>query len=158
MINYHVRKKKRTRYTYRFVGFAIMLVCLSQVVMFIMGYGRDYKIGTFIAFAFLLYGAYLFANSFRAGAYDIDFEFREDDFIVHTKWGDRHYTYDEVNDISQVIPDNENIYSLLHIYVKNKNYILPFSYKKEVADKIYSYVNDRVMAAKLGGEMSDDDK
>ena len=149
MYNYHVRKRRRTRYTYRFAGIVIMMVCISQVVMFVMGYGHAYKIGTILAFGFALYGFYLFINSFRAGAYDIDYEFRDEDFIVHTKWGDRHYTYGDVNDISQVMPENENIYSLIHISVKRADYVLPFSYKKEVADKIYTYVNDRVMAEKL---------
>jgi hypothetical protein len=60
-----------------------------------------------------------------------------------------------VNDVSHVIPENENLYSLIHISVKNKDYVLPFSYKKEVADKIYTYVNDRVIAKKLEDMESD---
>jgi hypothetical protein len=155
MINYHVKKKRRTRYTYRFVGISIAFLCASQVVMFIMGYGRTHKIATILCFAFALYGLFLFVNSFRAGAYDADYEFRDEDFIVHTKWGDRHYTYGDVNDVSHVIPENENLYSLIHISVKNKDYVLPFSYKKEVADKIYTYVNDRVIAKKLEDMESD---
>ena len=59
MINYHVRKKKRTRYTFRLVGLAITIICVSQVVAFFMGYGRSHKIGTFFAFVFGLYGIYL---------------------------------------------------------------------------------------------------
>ncbi len=149
MINYHVKKKRSTRYTYRFVGASIALLCSSQVIMFFMGYGRSYKIGTMIAFVFTLYGLYLFFNSFRAGAYDIDYEFRDEDFVVHTKWGDRTYSYGDVDDISHVIPENEFLYSLIHISVKRKDYVLPFSYKKEVADKIYTYINDRVISQKL---------
>ena len=84
MYNYHVRKRRRTRYTYRFAGIVIMMVCISQVVMFVMGYGHAYKIGTILAFGFALYGFYLFINSFRAGAYDIDYEFRDDDLKMKT--------------------------------------------------------------------------
>ena len=155
MINYHVRKKRRTRYTYRFVGISIAFLCSSQVVLYFMGYGHSHKFATILCFAFALYGLFLFFNSFRAGAYDTDYEFRDEDFVVHTKWGDRHYTYGDVNDISHVIPENENLYSLIHISVKNKDYVLPFSYKKEVADKIYTFVNDRVIAKKLEDVESD---
>ena len=153
MYNYHVKKKRRTRYTYRFVGFAIALVCISQVIMFFMGYGRSYKIGTFVAFAFMIYGIYLFISSFRAGAYDIDYEFRDEDFVVHTRWGVKTYSYSDVSDISQVIPENEMIYSLIHISVLKDDYVIPFSYKKDVADTIYTYINDRVTSSKLNEEI-----
>ena len=127
-----------------------------------MGYGRSYKIGNIIAFILMLYGIYIFINSFRANAYDMDFEFNDENFVVHTKWGDRTHKYGDVDDISHVIPENEMIYSILHISVDKKNYVIPFSYKKEVADTIYTYVNDRVIAEKLSenieGDKSDGSK
>ena len=63
MINYHIRKKKKTRYTFRIVGLAIALICVSQVIAFAMGYGRAHKVGTFFAFLFGIYGIYLFSSS-----------------------------------------------------------------------------------------------
>ncbi|SEP76592.1 hypothetical protein SAMN02910369_00577 [Lachnospiraceae bacterium NE2001] len=123
-----------------------------------MGYGRSYKIGNIIAFILMLYGIYIFVNSFRANAYDMDFEFNDENFVVHTKWGVRTHKYGDVDDISHVIPENENIYSLLHITVDKKNYVIPFSYKKEVADTIYTYVNDRVIAEKLSEDIEGDKK
>ena len=47
------------------------------------------------------------------------------------------------------------IYSILHITVDKKNYVIPFSYKKEVADTIYTYVNDRVIAEKLKDDIEE---
>ena len=149
MYNYHVRKRKRTRYTYRFLGFTVMLVCLSQLVMFFMGYGRTHMIGNLFAMVLLLYGLYLFISSFRSGAYDLDYEFRQDDFVVHSKRGDKTYSYSDVIDLSHVIPENENIYSVIHINVGKENYVLPFSYKKEVAETIYNFLNERVTSQKL---------
>lgn len=143
-MNYHVKKSRRTRFTYRFVGISIFVLCGSQVVLFAMGYGQTHKIATFIAFAFALYGAYIFINSFRGSAYDIDYEFREKEFVVHTKYGDKTYTYEQITDLNQIIPENEFLYSIIQIYVGKKQYILPFSYKKEVADKIYAFLNERV--------------
>lgn len=148
-MTYHVKKSRKTRYTYRFVGLAIVFVCMTQVVAFIMGYGQSHKIGTFFAFAFTLYGIYLFINSFRSGAYDTDYEFQEKEFIIHTKYGKKSYTYDQITDINQIIPENELFYSIIQLTVEGKQYILPFSYKKEVADKIYSFLNERITTSTI---------
>ncbi|MBO4863582.1 MAG: hypothetical protein J5517_04410 [Eubacterium sp.] len=149
MINYHVKKRKRTRYTLRLVGFVTVLVCMSQIIAFLMGYGRGYKIGTFIAGILCLYGFYLFFNSFRSAAYDIDYEFRKDDFVIHTRYGDKHHTYDEIGDLNQIIPENDMFYSIIQITIGKKQYLLPFSYKKEVADKLYAFLNERVVTKTL---------
>ena len=157
MYKYHVKKRSRTRFTFRFLGGVIILISALQIVLFVMGYGRGYKIGNIFAFLLMLYGIYIFINSFRANAYDMDFEFNEDNFVVNTKWGKRTHKYGDVLDISQVIPENEMIYSILHITVDKKNYVIPFSYKKEVADTIYTYVNDRVIAEKLKDDIEEKD-
>lgn len=149
MLNYHVKKRKRTRYTLRIVGFVTILVCMSQIIAFIMGYGQGYKIGTFIAFILCLYGFYLFFNSFRSAAYDIDYEFNQDDFVIHTRYGDKRHTYDEIGDLNQIIPENDLFYSMIQITIGKKQYLLPFSYKKEVADKIYMFLNERVTTKTL---------
>ena len=149
MLNYHVKKRKRTRYTLRIVGFVTILVCMSQIIAFIMGYGRGYRIGTFIAFVLCLYGFYLFFNSFRATAYDIDYEFNKEDFVIHTRYGDKKHTYDEIGDLNQIIPENDMFYSMIQITIGKKQYLLPFSYKKEVADKIYAFLNERVTTKTL---------
>ncbi|MBR6403701.1 MAG: hypothetical protein IKS48_10000 [Eubacterium sp.] len=148
-MNYHVKKSRKTRYTYRFVGLAIVFVCVTQIVAFLMGYGHTHKIGTFFAFAFTMYGIYLFMNSFRSGAYDIDYEFKENEFIVHTKYGKKTYSYDQITDLNQIIPENELFYSIIQITVETKQFILPFSYKKEVADKIYAFLNERITTSTL---------
>ena len=142
MINYHVKKSKRTRFTYRFLGITVIIVCLSQVVMFMMGYGQSHKLGTIIAFILLIYGIYLFFSSFRAGAYDMDYEFREDGFTVHTRYGDRKHAYTDITNLTHVIPENEILYSLIHISVGKKDYVLPFSLKKELAEKLYSFLEE----------------
>ncbi len=143
MINYHVKKSKRTRFTYRFLGFVVILVCTSQVVMFIMGYGQNHKLGTIFAFALLLYGIYLFINSFRPGAYDMDYQFREEDFTVHTRYGDKVYQYSDITNLSHIIPENELLYSLIHISIGKTNYILPFSLKKDLASQLYSFLGKK---------------
>lgn len=143
MINYHVKKSKRTRLTYRLLGIVVIIVCASQVVMFILGYGRSHKLGTILAFALLIYGIYLFINSFRPGAYNMDYEFRDTDFTVHTRYGDKVYKYSDITNLSHIIPENEILYSLIHITIGKTDYVLPFSLKKDVAEKIYNFLDER---------------
>lgn len=40
-------------------------------------------------------------------------------------------------------------YSMIQITIGKKQYLLPFSYKKEVADKIYAFLNERVTTKTL---------
>ena len=122
-----------------------------------MGYGQSHKFGTFIAAAFCMYGIYLFLNSFRSGAYDIDYEFRDDDFMIRTRYGEKVYTYDEITDLNQIIPENEMIYSIIQIVIGSKQYVLPFSYKKEVADKLYAFLNERVVTQTLDTSLNNED-
>ena len=138
MVNYHIRKRKRTRYTFRLVGFAIAALCGSQVAMFFMGYGKNHKIGTFFAALFFLYGGYLFINSFKPRFYDTDYEFKENDFTVKMHRGEKTFAYSDITDLNMIIPQNENIYSIVQIVVGREQFLLPFTLKKAVADQIYS--------------------
>lgn len=138
MINYHIRKKKRTRYTFRLVGFAITVICFSQVIAFILGYGRNHKIGTFFAFIFGMYGIYLFINSFKSRFYNTDYEFKENDFTVKARGTERTFAYSDITDLNMIVPQNELIYSIIQIVVGKEQFLLPFTLKKDVADQIYT--------------------
>ena len=112
-----------------------------------MGYGG--RFAAILAGLFAIYGVYIFIYSFRASAYDMDFEFGEDDFTVKSVYGAKKYSYDEVTGLDQIIPENEMLYSIIHLNVGKKSFIIPFSYKKEVADQIYTYLNERVTTKTL---------
>ena len=144
MIKYHVRKKKRTRYTYRFTGLAIFLLCISQVVAFAIGFGSSHRIGTVFAFVFAMYGIFLFFSSFRSSLYNMDFEFNDKDFTVLCKGKTKIYSYDEIKDLSHITPDNELLYSVIHITLAKRDFVLPFSFKKEAADQLYEHLKERI--------------
>ncbi len=143
MINYHIRKKKRTRYTFRLVGLAITIICVSQVVAFFMGYGRSHKIGTFFAFVFGLYGIYLFISSFKGRFYNTDYEFKEEEFTVRTHRGEKTYPYSDITDLNMIIPQNELIYSIIQIVVGKEQFLMPFTLKKDVASQIYELLCEK---------------
>ena len=162
MINYHIRKRKRTRYTFRIVGLAITVICVSQVIAFFMGYGRTHKIGTFFAFLFSMYGIYLFINSFKSRFYNTDYEFKEDCFTIKSHRGERTFNYYEITDLNMIVPQNELIYSIIQIVVGKEQFLLPFTLKKEVADQIYTLLCNKtgrvsVEASAISGDTASAD-
>ena len=137
------------------IGFTVTLVCLTQIAGFIMGYGG--RFAAILAGLFALYGIYIFGYSFRSAAYDMDYEFGEDEFTVKSIYGAKKYTYDEITGLDQIIPENEMIYSIIHVNVGKKSFIIPFSYKKNVADQIFKYLNERVTTKTLEKDVEKDD-
>ena len=144
MLNYHVKKNKRTRWTFRLLAIVILLVCTSYLVPFILGYGHLKFIGFLPCMLFSIYAVYLLIHSFRSRMYDIDYSFGMDDFKVKTHYGEKTYKYSEITNINHVVPENEMVYSLIHLNVGKDDYLIPFSYKKELADKIYTFLNERI--------------
>lgn len=155
MITYTVRKNKRTRFTFRLVGIFIMLVTLSQIILFILGYGRKHIFGTILCGILLIYGIYLMFHSFRKTAYDITYEFGDEELSIRHHRGKSVYTYDQVTDVSLVVPENEMIYSIIHLVIGKEDYVIPFSYKKEFCDKVYAFLNERVTAKQVQEETDD---
>lgn len=151
MLTYTVKKNKKTRITFRIFGIFLLLFGGMQIGLFLAGYGRGHKIGTFLCFLIAIYGIYMFIKSFKKDNYDIKYEFNDDNIVVHHRRGQTTYSYDEV-EVSHIIPENEMIYSIIHLTTNKDSFIIPFSYKKEAADKIYQFVNERVTAALLAKE------
>lgn len=158
MITYNVKKSRKSRLTYRIFGFFLMAFALCQLTIVIMGYGREHIIGNIICVFLLIYGLYLVLHTFRKQAYDICYEFGEEAFTVTHYRGKDTYTYDMVDDVSVIIPENELIYSLIHLTVGKESYLIPFSYKKDACDKIYKFINERVTARKTEQEILKDTK
>ena len=157
MIRYHVKHSKKSRRTLRFLGLFLFLFGVLVVWLFFSGNAAGHLIGAILGALIGLYGGYLFIHSFELDKYDIDYEFRDDDFMIRTRYGEKVYTYDEITDLNQIIPENEMIYSIIQIVIGSKQYVLPFSYKKEVADKLYAFLNERVVTQTLDNSFNDED-
>jgi hypothetical protein len=153
MITYSVKKNKRTRYTFRLTGIFFILIPLIQFILFFRGYGRKHIIGMFLCLLIFIYGIYLIVHSFKKTSYDIQYEFRDEDFSVLSRKGETKYSYSQVDDISLIVPENEMVYSIIHLTAGKDDFVIPFSYKKEFCDRLYTYVNERVTAAKLEQEI-----
>ena len=50
------------------------------------------------------------------------------------------------------------VYSIIHLAFGKDDYVIPFSYKKEVSDKIYADLNSRMATAMLAEEVKESSK
>ena len=141
---YNVKRRARRRITYRILGIVMALLCLSPFIPFFMGYGKGHIVGLICCGIFALYGIYLFCYSFSNGMYDISFVFNENDFIVKNKKGENTHFYSEISKLDHIVPDNENVYSIIHMVLNGESIIIPFTLKKSTCDTLYSFLMEKV--------------
>ena len=149
MIKYQVKKNKKSRMTFRLFGLFLISFALFMIVPTLMGYEKVKVFWLIITALFGLYGLALVIHSFGKTSYDIDYEFREDDMLVKHHWGETTYRYEDITDLSLISPEHENVYSIINIRFKKENFIIPFTFKKEFCDKVYTYVNERMTVKML---------
>ncbi len=153
MVRYTVKKRKKTRLTLRILGLFLATFFGGMTSLFFMGKYHGHYIALVFFMMFALYGIMLILHTFSKTAYDVTYEFDVDDFSIKSWRGTKTYPYNAMRDLNHVIPDNENIYSIIHFYVGRENYLLPFSYRKELADKLYIFLNERVTSAIIGEDL-----
>ena len=153
MIRYHVKHSKKSRRTLRYLGLFLFLFGVLVVWLFFSGHAAGHVIGAILGAMIGLYGGYLFIHSFELDKYDIDYEFTEDAMTVHHVRGTSVYRYDDIDDVTLVVPDNEMVYSLIQIKSGRSKFLIPFSYKKEVCDKIYQLLTEKVTIRDLTKEI-----
>ena len=153
MIAYSVKKNKRSRMTFRLLGLFFVAFTSLLIVPVILGYDKHSVFTLIIAFLLGCYGLALFFHSFGKTQYDIMYEFHEDEIVVKHHRGQTIYRYEDVMDYSIVSPIDPNVYSIINLKFKKEDYVIPFSFKKEFADKIYTHLNERVTSKLLQDEL-----
>ena len=157
-MTYSVKRKPNSRYTFRIMGIILMVLGVTQIAGFILIHGNSHMVGTIICALLGAYGAYMFVHSFNPTLYNIIYEFNEDNIVVKTKKKERVYKYSDITTCAQIIPENEMVYSIIHLAFGKDDYVIPFSYKKEVSDKIYADLNSRMATAMLAEEVKESSK
>lgn len=153
MIRYHVKRNGKSRNTLRYFGAFLFVFGGFLLYLFFAGMASTHVIGAFFGALIMLYGGYLFIHTFEEDKYDIDYEFGDTEMTVKHVRGETVYTYDQIDDVSLIIPENEMIYSLIFIRAGKKKYLIPFSYKKEACDQIYKHLTSRVTEKRLKEEI-----
>ncbi|MBQ9200371.1 MAG: hypothetical protein IJ141_09365 [Lachnospiraceae bacterium] len=141
---YDVQKRKANRISYRILGSIFMLISALQVVTLFKALSRHPMLTMIFAVMLFSYGLYLFAMSFRRQAYNITYKFSEDGMLVKHRYGETMYSFDDIEFITMVIPDDSLIYYILNIKAGRDIYTIPFTNKKEFCEKIYDFVNERI--------------
>lgn len=142
--NYTVQKRKANRISYRILGVVFLAITILQFITLIRGYANHIAISTLFAFILGLYGTYLFLMSFRRQAFDISYRFDDSGMLVTHKYGETFYSYEDIEFITMVIPDESLIYYMLNIKAKKDVYTIPFTNKQEYCEKIYEFVNSKI--------------
>ncbi len=158
MIRYHVKRNGKSRNTLRYFGAFLFVFGGFLLYLFFAGMASTHVIGAFFGALILLYGGYLFIHTFEEDKYDIEYEFKDQELVVKHRKGETVYTYDQIDDVTLVVPENEMIYSLILIRAGKKKYLIPFSYKKEACDKIYAHLTARVTEKELKEEIDKEAK
>jgi len=149
MITYSVKKNNKSRITFRVFGIFLVLFGGMQIAMFLKGYAADHKFGTVICLLLAIYGVTMIMHSFRKQSYDIKYEFDENEVRIFHYRGVTTYKYDELKDCNMIVPDNEEVYCLLHLVAKKEKFLIPFSYKKEACNRIYTLVTAGMTSMKI---------
>lgn len=161
MIRYHVKRNSKSRNTLRYLGVFLFVFGAWLVYLYFSGMAEHHVIGAILGALIGMYGIYLFIHTFEEDKYDIDYEFGDTELTIKHHRGETVYTYDQIDDVTLVVPENELLYSLIMIRAGRKKYLIPFSYKKEACDAIYKHLTARVTAKDLEAEItasSDDEK
>ncbi len=144
IMEYHVKKNKLTRISYRTVGIMFILVAIAALIAadHMTSGGRVFMI--LFALVLIWYGAYLFKMSFRRQAYDITFKFEEAGITIYHHRGEEQVPYAGVEDVQIIAPDPDLSYRIVRIKIGKIQYVLPFPNDIELSERVFQYVYSRL--------------
>lgn len=154
---YTVNKRKSNRISYRVLGIIFLTVTVLQCIILFRGYANYVYITALFALVLGCYGIYLVRMSFRKQAFNITYVFNEEGLSVNHKYGDKKYTFDDIEFITMVIADQSMIFYVLNIKAGKDIYTIPFTMKRELCEKIYEFVNSRIKHEEDATDISSDE-
>lgn len=141
---YTVPKRKINRISYRVSGAIFTAIAILQMVTIFRGISKHLMLTAMFAFFLGAYGIHLIYSSFRKQAFDITYVFSDEGIIVKSHYGEKNYTYDDVEFVTMVIPDESMLFYMLNLKAGNDIYPIPFTMKKELCETIYELINSHI--------------
>lgn len=141
---YTVPKRRANRVSYRILGGVFTMVAILQLTLMTLNMIDRKILGLLFAFVLAVYGLYLIFASFRRTAFDITYRFDDNGMLVTHHYGQKQYTFDDIDFVTMVIPDATLIYYMLNIKAGKDVYVIPFTMKKDYCEAIYEFVNARI--------------
>ncbi|MCM1273053.1 MAG: hypothetical protein NC225_11140 [Clostridium sp.] len=142
--NYTVPKRKYNRISYRVMGIIFTAICVLQLIVIFRGLSKHIMLTAIFAFALGAYGIYLIMSSLRRQAFDITYTFSDEGIRVSHHYGETNYSYDDVDFITMIIPDDSMMFYMLNLKAGKQIYAIPFTMKKELCETIYELVNSHI--------------
>lgn len=141
---YTVPKRRANRVSYRILGGVFAMVAILQLTLMTLNMIDRKLLGLIFAFVLAVYGLYLILASFRKTAFDITYRFDDNGMLVTHRYGQKQYTFEDIDFVTMVIPDATLIYYMLNIKAGKDVYVIPFTLKKDYCEAIYDFVNARL--------------
>ena len=147
--NYTVRKRKSNRTAFRILGSVFFAVAVLQFITLIKGFTKHPMLAGTFAVLLGTYGLYLIYGSIRKAAFDIVYHFAEEGLTVEHHYGETFYSYSadanpRVEFVTMVIADEAGVFYLLNVKTTKETFVVPFTMKGELCEKIYDFVNARL--------------
>ncbi len=142
--SYTVPKRKYNRISYRIMGIIFTVICALQFAVIFKGISKHIMLTGIFAFLLGSYGIYLIMSSLRRQAFDITYTFSDEGIRVAHHYGETHYSYDEVDFITMIIPDDSMMFYMLNLKAGKHIYAIPFTMKQELCETIYELVNSHI--------------
>lgn len=141
---YTVQKRKANRITYRVMGITFTIIACLQIITIVKGYSKHPMLTGMFAFFLGAYGLYLLRMSFRKQAFDITYKFSEEGLLVTHHYGEKKYTFEDIEFVTMVIADQNLIFYVLNLKAGKDIYAIPFTMKGALCEKIYEFVHSRI--------------
>ena len=141
-MKYTVLKNKFNRIGYRIIGLLFLVVSFLQL-FFLSNFSKPIFTAIF-AVTILYFGVFLIYRSFKKTSYSITYFFHENGIDISYKKKTIYHPFSNVEFITMVIPDSSMLYYILNLKIKKELFIIPFYMKKELCEKIYDFVNDKI--------------
>lgn len=140
---YEQKKRKQNRIAFRTVGALFFGFALVRLISIIMGNNQHIFLSTIFVAGGMGFGFYLIKESMRISAYNIKYELQEDKIIVHNKKGSFEYSYDDVEDLNLIHPDDVMQIDVITFKIKENSYAVSMIRKREFAEEFYDYIEKR---------------
>lgn len=141
---YTVPKRRANRVSYRILGSVFTMIAILQLTLMTLNMIDRKILGLLFAFVLAVYGIYLIFASFRKTAFDITYRFDDNGMLVTHHYGQKQYSFEDIDFVTMVIPDATLIYYMLNIKAGKDVYVIPFTMKKDYCEAIYEFVNTRL--------------
>ena len=141
---YEQKKRKQNRIAFRFVGILFFGLSLLRLISMIMGSSKHMILSTIFVVGGLGFGYYIIKESFKVSAYSIKNELKEDKIIIQNKKGTFTYSYDEVEDLNLIHPDETMQIDVITFKVNQIPNAVSMIGKKELAEEFYQYIEKRM--------------